>query len=85
MKREAFILADALSGLGVVVVLVWILCLCWQQSLKQEQKAYIDMQANLALLKKTNQLESEIIYQHVKGAKKVYEITVGEKNISIKK
>ena len=64
MKKEGFLMIDALFGLSVTAMCVWLFCYCQSTSIRQENKAYEEMQTALSLLKQSNRLESRYLYHY---------------------
>lgn len=55
---------DALFGLSVTAMCIWLFCYCQSISIKQENRAYEEMQTALSLLKQSNRLESRYLYRY---------------------
>ena len=64
---------DALFGLSVTAMCIWLFCYCLVRlhkrrcqsiSIKQENRAYEEMQTALSLLKQSNRLESRYLYRY---------------------
>lgn len=64
MKKEGFLMIDALFGLSVTAMCIWLFCYCQSISIKQENRAYEEMQTALSLLKQSNRLESRYLYRY---------------------
>lgn len=61
-EKGAFMLIDALFGLSVAAMCVWLLCYCQSEGNVRENRAYERMQTSLELLKEANRLESQYLY-----------------------